>query len=58
MKTTLSVLTLLTLLPAVAHGATLFMGAYPDSIIVFDEARGQIIDRIRICLKMNSKPAS
>ncbi len=48
MKTLLSVLTLLTLFPAVAHGATLFMGAYPDSIIVFDEAKGQIIDRVRL----------
>lgn len=29
-----------------ASGATLFLGAYPDSILVFDEAKGQIVDRI------------
>lgn len=29
-----------------APGATLFLGAYPDSIIVFDEAKGQIVDRV------------
>src|SRR5437870_3025731 len=48
MKTLLAVLTLLTLLPAVAHGATLYMGAYPDAIMVFDQAKGQIFDRIRL----------
>jgi DNA-binding beta-propeller fold protein YncE len=46
MKTLLTVLTLVALLPIVASGATLFMGAYPDSIIVFDETKGQIVDRI------------
>src|SRR5260370_28485996 len=45
-KISLSALTLLTLLSAAASGATLFLGAYPDSIIVFDEAKGQIVDRI------------
>jgi hypothetical protein len=29
-----------------AGAATLFMGAYPDSLLVFDEAKGQVIDRI------------
>src|SRR5579862_4562183 len=29
-----------------ARGATLFLGAYPDSVIVFDEAKGRIVDRI------------
>src|SRR5262245_5838632 len=48
MKTLLSVLTLLTLFSGLASGATVFMGAYPDSIIVFDEAKGQIVDRIRL----------
>src|SRR5207245_2598308 len=48
MKTLLSVITLLTLFSAAASGATLFLGAYPDSIIVFDEARGQIVDRIHL----------
>src|ERR1700745_2907239 len=46
MKTFLAVLVLLMLLPGVAPGATLFLGGYPDSIIVFDEAKGQIVDRI------------
>src|ERR1700685_2966209 len=29
-----------------ARAATLFLGAYPDSVLVFDEAKGQIADRI------------
>src|SRR5437879_2207355 len=48
MKTLLPVLTLLTLVAPGASGATVFVGAYPDSIIMFDEARGQIVDRIRL----------
>jgi DNA-binding beta-propeller fold protein YncE len=31
---------------AMARGATLFLGAYPDAVIVFDESKGQIVDRI------------
>jgi len=31
---------------AVAPGATLFMGAYPDSVIVFDESKGQVVEKI------------
>ncbi|PWU07264.1 MAG: hypothetical protein C5B51_10445 [Terriglobia bacterium] len=45
MKTLLS---LVTLFSAGASGATLFLGAYPDSIIVFDEAKGQVADRISL----------
>src|SRR5215831_16952774 len=48
MKRLLSVLTVLTFCSAVAPAATLFLGAYPDSIIVFDEAKGQIVDRIHL----------
>src|SRR5436189_218919 len=48
MKTLLPVLTLLTLFTSIGQSATLFMGAYPDSIIVFDETKGQIVDRIRL----------
>jgi DNA-binding beta-propeller fold protein YncE len=33
---------------ALASGGTLFLGAYPDSVIVFDEAKGQITDRIHL----------
>src|SRR5271170_7524273 len=29
-----------------AQGATLFLGAYPDALLVFDESKGQIVDRI------------
>lgn len=29
-----------------AQGATLFMGAYPNSLLVFDEGKGQVVDRI------------
>lgn len=39
---------LLALSCAAAPGATLFLGAYPDSIIVFDEGKGQIVDRIKL----------
>jgi DNA-binding beta-propeller fold protein YncE len=48
MKILFSVFTLVTFFSAVASGATLFLGAYPDSIIVFDEAKGQIVDRIHL----------
>jgi len=37
---------LLGLFSAAAQGATIFLGAYPNAIIVFDEAKGQIVDRI------------
>ena len=37
---------LLTLFCAAAPGATLFLGAYPDSVIVFDEDKGQVVDKI------------
>ena len=43
MKTLFSILVLSC---AVARGATLFMGAYPDSIIVFDEGKGQVVEKI------------
>ena len=33
---------------AAAYGGTLFLGAYPDAVIVFDEAKGRIVDRIRL----------
>jgi DNA-binding beta-propeller fold protein YncE len=46
MKKLLAILTLLSAIPNAASAATLFLGAYPDSIIVFDEAKGQIVDRI------------
>jgi len=31
-----------------AQGGTLFLGAYPNSVIVFDEQKGQIADRIHL----------
>jgi DNA-binding beta-propeller fold protein YncE len=43
MKTLFSILVLSC---AVAPGATLFMGAYPDSVIVFDESKGQVVEKI------------
>src|ERR1700688_1348170 len=30
----------------VARAATLFIGAYPNSILVFDEAQGKVVERI------------
>ena len=41
-----TLLALVALFSSVAPAATLFMGAYPDSIIVFDEGKGQIAERI------------
>src|SRR5215468_12375937 len=41
-------LSLLTLFSSLTPAATLFMGAYPDSLIVFDEGKGQIVDRIHL----------
>ena len=33
---------------AVAQGGTIFLGAYPNSILVVDEQKGQIVDRIHL----------
>ncbi|SPE36195.1 conserved exported hypothetical protein [Candidatus Sulfopaludibacter sp. SbA6] len=41
-------LTLLALLSPLASAGTLYLGAYPDSVIVFDEAQGQIVNRIHL----------
>lgn len=38
----------LTLSCALARGGTLFLGAYPNSILVFDESKGQVVDRIHL----------
>src|SRR5437879_2998258 len=43
MKTLLCILSLT--IPA-ARGGTLYMGAYPNAILVFDEAQGKIVERI------------
>ena len=45
MKKLLSLLPLSCLL---APAATVFLGAYPDSVMVFDEARGQVVDKIHL----------
>src|SRR5262245_50380244 len=45
MKKTLSILTASL---SLARGGTLFLGAYPDCVLVFDEAKGQIVDRIHL----------
>src|ERR1700754_2272851 len=31
-----------------ANAGILFLGAYPDSVIVFDESQGKIVDRIHL----------
>ena len=31
-----------------AHGASLYMGAYPDSVVVFDDKKGALVDRIHL----------
>lgn len=33
---------------ALARGGTLFLGAYPNSLVVFDEDKGQIVDRVHL----------
>ncbi len=45
MKTLLSILTLSS---ALASAATVFLGAYPDSLLVFDESKGQVVDHIKL----------
>jgi hypothetical protein len=37
---------LLALFAAVASAGTLYLPAYPAAVLVFDEAKGQIVDRI------------
>ena len=37
---------ILAALSATTPAATLFLGAYPNSVLVFDESKGQIVDRI------------
>jgi hypothetical protein len=37
---------LASLLVPLAQASTLYMGAYPDSVIAFDESKGQIVDRV------------
>lgn len=39
-------LPLFALVGGLCHAATLYLGAYPDAVLVFDEAKGQIVDRI------------
>jgi WD40 repeat protein len=46
MKTILFTLSALALCLVPASGATLYMGAYPSSILIFDEAQGKVVDRI------------
>jgi DNA-binding beta-propeller fold protein YncE len=38
----------LTLCAALAHAGTLFCGAYPDVVLVIDEAQGKVTDRIKM----------
>src|SRR5215475_9909108 len=33
---------------AMARGGTLFAGAYPDLVLVIDEAQGKVVDRIHL----------
>lgn len=41
-----TLLPLFALASSLAQAAVLYLGAYPDSVLVFDEAKGQIVDRI------------
>ena len=43
-----NLLALFALSGAIAQAGTLFLGAYPDSVLVFDEAKGKIVDRIHL----------
>jgi len=42
------ILTLLTLSAALCRGGTLFCGAYPDLVLVIDEAQGKVVDKIKL----------
>ena len=42
----LRTLALLVLLAAAGNAGTLYLPAYPNAVLVFDEAKGQIVDRI------------
>lgn len=46
MNKSLFTISALALSLSTAHAATLYMGAYPSSILIFDEAQGKVIDRI------------
>src|SRR5271166_2223783 len=35
-------------LASVAWGGTIFLGGYPDSILVVDEAQGKVVDKIHL----------
>src|SRR3954466_776020 len=39
-------LTFLAALASVARGGILYLGAYPSSVLIFDEDKGEIVDRI------------
>ncbi len=41
-----TLLTILTLTCGFASASTLFLGAYPNAILIFDEGKGQVVDRI------------
>jgi len=41
-------LLLLTLFAGVAGAGTLYVPAYPAAVLVFDESKGQIVDRIAL----------
>ncbi len=43
--------------PAGLQAATLFMGAYPNSVLVFDEAQGKVVDRIPLTTGLAHQPA-
>ena len=45
MRTLISALTLAC---GLAQAGTLYLGAYPDSLLVFDEAKGKIVDRVKL----------
>jgi DNA-binding beta-propeller fold protein YncE len=44
----MKLIALLALSSAASYGGTLFLGAYPDAVIVFDEAKGEIVERIHL----------
>src|SRR4051812_13353191 len=41
-------LTFLAAVATVARSGTLYLGAYPSSVLVFDEGKGKIVDRITL----------
>ncbi len=53
-----SLIALLAFSCALCRGGTIFCGAYPDSVLVIDEAQGKVVDEIKMVTGLPQKPAA